>query len=338
MTTTPTETRPRPMTTTRSRLLDGLRKCLGEQVAAMLADDRVVEIMANPDGTLWLDRVGTSAEPGGRACVGTILPQQVESAIRFIATSIGQTATAETPAVAGTLPETGERFQGLLPPVVAAPSFTIRKRPRAIFTLDDYVARGMLTEEGAGVLRAAVADRKNILVAGGTGSGKTTLVNALLAEPAFANDRVVIIEDTRELQCSAKDCVPLLTKPTEPRVTMTDLLRHTLRLRPDRIVVGEVRGPEALALLKAWNTGHPGGIGTIHANGAEDALYRLEDLVAEATAAVPHRAIASAIDYVVFIERRAGHPGRLVNAIASVVGYEAPQYTMQHQLVARGVP
>lgn len=336
MTTTVPEFRQRPTTTTRSRLLDGLRKCLGDQVAAMLADARVVEIMANPDGTLWIDRVGTATDAGGRACVGMILPQQVESAIRFIATSIGQTATAETPAVAGTLPETGERFQGLLPPVVAAPSFTIRKRPRAIFTLDDYVARGMLSEQGASVLRTAVAERKNILVAGGTGSGKTTLVNALLAEPAFADDRVVIIEDTRELQCSAKDCVPLLTKPTEPRVTMTDLLRHTLRLRPDRIVVGEVRGPEALALLKAWNTGHPGGIGTIHANGAEDALYRLEDLVAEATAAVPHRAIASAIDFVVFIERSSAAAGRRVSTIAVVSGYEHGRYVLMSMQPAIG--
>jgi type IV secretion system protein VirB11 len=186
----------------------------------------------------------------------------------------------------------------------------------------------MLSDHGAATLRRAIEDRKNILVAGGTGSGKTTLVNALLAEPAFAKDRVVIIEDTRELQCSAKDCVPLLTKTTEPRVTMTDLLRHTLRLRPDRIVVGEVRGPEALALLKAWNTGHPGGVGTIHANSAEDALYRIEDLIAEASTTVPHRAIASAINLIVFIERVHGAVGRRVSQIVRVSGYEQGRYLL----------
>jgi type IV secretion system protein TrbB len=306
---------------TRSRLIDALRKSLGAQVADLLADEAIVEIMANPDGRLWIDRAGTREQQGGRHCVGSVLPQQVESVIRFIATSMGQSATADNPTVAGTLPETGERFQGLLPPIVAQPTFTIRKRPKSIFTLDDYVARGVLSAAWAQVLRDAIKQRKNILVAGGTGSGKTTLVNALLAEPAFANDRVVIIEDTRELQCSATDCVPLLTKPTDPRVTMTDLLRHTLRLRPDRIVVGEVRGPEALALLKAWNTGHPGGIGTIHANSAEDALYRLEDLIGEASPTVPHRAIASAINLVVYIERNRGSPGRQVSQAIRIHGY-----------------
>jgi type IV secretion system protein VirB11 len=318
----------RAKTTTRSRLIEGLRKSLGTTVAELLADDSVVEIMANPDGSLWLDRLGTKSEPGGRVCVGSMLPQQVESVIRFIATSMGQSATPENPMIAGTLPESGERFQGLLPPIVAQPTFTIRKRPRSIFALDDYVARGMLSDQGAATLRQALAERENILVAGGTGSGKTTLVNALLAEPAFATDRVVLIEDTRELQCSAKDCVPLLTKPTEPRVTMTDLLRHTLRLRPDRIVVGEVRGPEALALLKAWNTGHPGGVGTIHANSAEDALYRLEDLIAEASATVPHRAIASAINLIVFIERVPGAVGRRVSQMVRVEGYAEGVYRL----------
>lgn len=315
-------------TTTRSRLIEGLRKSLGDKVAELLADDRVVEIMANPDGSLWLDRLGTMDEPGGRICVGRMLPQQAESVIRFIATSMAQSATPDHPMVAGTLPHSGERFQGLLPPIVAQPTFTIRKRPKSIFTLDDYVTRGMLSEQGADQLREAIAARKNILVAGGTGSGKTTLVNALLAEPAFAEDRVVIIEDTRELQCSAKDCVPLLTKPTEPRVTMTDLLRHTLRLRPDRIVVGEVRGPEALALLKAWNTGHPGGVGTIHANSAEDALYRLEDLIAEASATIPHRAIASAINLIVFIERVPGPVGRRVSQMVAVEGHADGVYRL----------
>jgi type IV secretion system protein VirB11 len=197
-----------------------------------------------------------------------------------------------------------------------------------VFTLDDYVSKSILPAAGAEVIRQAVAERKNILVAGGTGSGKTTLVNAILAEPAFKNDRIVIIEDTKELQCPADDKVELLTKSTEPRVTMTDLLRMTLRLRPDRIIIGEVRGPEALAMLKAWNTGHPGGVATIHANSAADALRRIEDLVGEASQIVPKRSIASAVNLVVFVERNNLQPGRTVRTIVEVCGFDNGDYVL----------
>jgi type IV secretion system protein VirB11 len=145
-----------------------------------------------------------------------------------------------------------------------------------VFTLDDYVAAGTMTSDQASALRAAVAARKNILVAGGTSTGKTTLTNALLAEVAKTSDRVVLIEDTRELQCKAPNLVALRTK--DGVATLSDLVRSSLRLRPDRIPIGEVRGPEALDLLKAWGTGHPGGIGTIHAGTALGALRRLEQL------------------------------------------------------------
>ena len=232
-------------------------------------------------------------------------------------------------------PRSGERFQGVLPPLAERPVFAIRKRATVVFTLDDYVSRGILSAEGAATLRAAVVDRKNILVAGGTGSGKTTLVNAILAEPAFTHDRVVIIEDTKELQCSAEDKVELLTKNSEPRVTMTDLLRMTLRLRPDRIIIGEVRGGEALAMLKAWNTGHPGGVATVHANSAADALQRIEDLVGEASAVIPRRSIASAINLVAFIERVGEAPGRRVSSILAVNGLLGDSYTMVEQPGAR---
>jgi type IV secretion system protein TrbB len=180
------------------------------------------------------------------------------------------------------------------------------------------------------VIRGAVVDRKNILVAGGTGSGKTTLVNAILAEPPFKSDRIVLIEDTKELQCPAEDKVELLTKNTEPRVTMTDLLRMTLRLRPDRIIIGEVRGPEALAMLKAWNTGHPGGVATIHANSAADALRRIEDLVGEASQIIPKRSIASAVNLVVFVERINIQPGRAVRTIVEVCGFNDGDYVLRN--------
>jgi P-type conjugative transfer ATPase TrbB len=232
----------------------------------------------------------------------------------------------ERPSVAGVLPRSGERFQGVLPPLAERPVFTIRKRATIVFTLDDYVAKGILSSQGAEIIRNAVVQRKNILVAGGTGSGKTTLVNAILAEPAFTKDRIIIIEDTKELQCPAEDKVELLTKATEPRVTMTDLLRMTLRLRPDRIIIGEVRGGEALAMLKAWNTGHPGGVATVHANSAADALQRIEDLVGEASAVIPRRSIASAINLVVFVERIGEAPGRRISSIVMVEGLNDDTY------------
>ena len=233
-----------------------------------------------------------------------------------LASHMGQTANAENPSVAGVLPRSGERFQGVLPPLTDRPAFAIRKRATVLYTLDDYVAAGTLSTEWAQVIRQAVVDRKNILIAGGTGSGKTTLANAVLAEPAFRRERIVLIEDTRELQCAAEDKIELLTRSTEPVVSMTDLLRMTLRLRPDRIIVGEVRGPEALAMIKAWNTGHPGGVATVHANSAQDAVRRIADLVGEATFRVPRWAIEAALDVVVFVERSPHSPsGRVVSSI-----------------------
>jgi type IV secretion system protein VirB11 len=310
-------------TIVRSRHYESLRHALGPLIADALAAPDVVEVMANPDGGLWVDRVGV-----GRQSVGKIDPSATETVVRLLATHMGETVSADRPAVSGTLPSTGERFQGLLPPLVAAPAFTIRKRSSVIYTLDDYVQGGILSAAGRDVIRQAVAERKNILVAGGTGSGKTTFVNAILSEPAFSMERVVLIEDTRELQCSSPDRVELLTKNTEPRVTMTDLLRYTLRLRPDRIIIGEVRGPEALAMLKAWNTGHPGGVTTVHANGTADALRRIEDLVGEASQTIPRRSIAAAVNYVVFIERTA-YPGRRVSAIAEVTGWADSEYVFR---------
>ena len=302
---------------------ESLFHALGSIIAGALARPDVVEIMANPDGGLWVDIIGH-----GRQRMGSIDSSSAETVIRLLAAHAGENANPESPAIAGILPTTGERFQGLLPPLVDRPTFTIRKRPIRIFTLNDYVASDVLSADGAKSIRHAIAQRQNILVAGGTGSGKTTLVNAILHEPEFQCQRVVLIEDTRELQCSAPDRVELLTKNTEPKVTMNDLLRMTLRLRPDRIVIGEVRGGEALAMLKAWNTGHPGGVATIHANSAQDALHRLEDLIGEVSQTVPQRSIASAINLVVFIERIAIGPSRKVSQMLNVRGFANGVYQL----------
>lgn len=295
------------------RKLDALRHALGPRILEALVDAEVVEILVNPDGRLVLDRLRD-----GRSAEDIQLPPEArERVIRLIADYVGEPVTREMPRLAGVLPGSGERFQGFLPPVTAAPAFSIRKRPAVVWRLDDYVRDGVMTEAEAVRLRQAVAARRNLLISGGTGSGKTTLANALLAEPAFANDRVFLIEDTPELQCSAWDLVPTLTRRYPVVIGVVDLVRDALRMRPDRIVVGEMReGSAALETLKAWNTGHPGGLSTIHANSAREALVRIEDLIAEVTTTLPRRMIAQAIDVVVHIRRT--REGRRIEAILDV--------------------
>jgi type IV secretion system protein VirB11 len=291
-----------------------LRTAMGPAIGAALADPGVIEVMVNPDGSLRLDRLGEGRVDTG-ARLGTA---DVERIIRLVASHVRVEVHAGNPVVSAELPETGERFEGILPPVSTAPCFSIRKPAAKVFTLDDYIADNIVSPLQAHALRRAVADRRNLLIAGGTSSGKTTLANALLAEVAQLDERVILIEDTRELQCAAPDCVALRTKPGV--ATLADLVRSTLRLRPDRIIVGEVRGPEVLDLLKAWNTGHPGGIATVHANSARAALYRLEQLIQETVMAVPRRLIAEAIDYVVFIQGRG--LARRIESIAEVTGLD----------------
>ena len=267
-----------------------LRTALGPSIASWLDDPAVIEVMLNPDGRLWVDRLGEGISDTGM----TLGAADGERIIRLVAHHVGVEVHARSPRVSAELPEGGERFEGLLPPVVAAPAFAIRKPAVAVFTLDDYAAAGIMLPAEAAALRTGVTARANILVAGGTGSGKTTLVNALLAEVAKTSDRIVLIEDTRELQCAAPNLVAMRTK--DGVVTLSDLVRSSLRLRPDRIPIGEVRGAEALDLLKAWGTGHPGGIGTIHAGTALGALRRMEQLIQEAVVTVPRALLAETID------------------------------------------
>ncbi|TIT03001.1 MAG: P-type conjugative transfer ATPase TrbB [Mesorhizobium sp.] len=291
-----------------------LRTALGSAIAGFLEDPAIVEVMLNPDGRLWVDRLQE-----GLVATGLVLvPADGERIVRLVAHHVGAEVHPGSPLVSAELPETGERFEGLLPPVVAAPTFAIRKPAVAVFTLQDYVAAGIMTEAQADVLRLAVEKRKNLLVAGGTSTGKTTLVNALLAEVAKTVERIVLIEDTRELQCAAPNLVALRTK--DGVASLSDLVKSSLRLRPDRIPVGEVRGAEALDLLKAWGTGHPGGIGTIHAGSVLGALRRLEQLVQEAVVAVPRALIAETIDVVAVLSGH-GSARRLVE-IALVDGLD----------------
>jgi P-type conjugative transfer ATPase TrbB len=275
-----------------------LRTALGPSIAAWLEDPVIVEVMLNPDGRLWVDRLaGGLADTGERLAAA-----DGERIVRLVAHHVGAEVHPASPRVSAELPETGERFEGLLPPVVTAPAFAIRKPAVAVFSLDDYVAAGIMIGALAETLREAVRERRNILVAGGTSTGKTTLTNALLAEVAKTTDRVVLIEDTRELQCSSPNFVALRTK--DGVASLSDLVRSSLRLRPDRIPIGEVRGAEALDLLKAWGTGHPGGIGTIHAGTALGALRRLEQLIQEAVVTVPRALIAETIDVIAVLSGR----------------------------------
>ncbi len=273
-----------------------LTTSFGSYIAALLENPDVIEIMLNPDGKLWAEEYGK-----GKYFTDIVFnPKQSANIIKLIAAYHQEIADYEHPEVACELPESRSRFQGWLPPVVVAPTFTIRKRAVRIFTLDNYVADGSLTEEQATQLRTAIKERKNILVAGGTGSGKTTFVNALLYELKDCKDRVIVLEDLPELQVTVADCVKLMATS---EISMRDLVKGVLRMRPDRIIIGEVRDGSALELLKAWNTGHPGGICTIHANSPEATLSRLEDLVHEVVSVVPAHLIREAIDIIVFMQR-----------------------------------
>jgi type IV secretion system protein TrbB len=279
-----------------------------------------VEIMLNADGTLWIERLSAGME-----CIGTMLPSQAESVICSVAAYHKEIVTRENPIFEGELPLNGERFEALIPPVVSAPVFTIRLKASKIFTLAEYVSASIMTEHQREMIESAVLNRQNILVVGGTGTGKTTLTNAIIEaiERLAPDHRLIIIEDTAEIQCSAKNVNLLHATDT---VDMLRLLKATMRLRPDRILVGEVRGPEALALLKAWNTGHPGGAATVHANSARAGLIRLEQLIAETSANPMQRLIAEAVNVIVSIIKTP--EGRKIDEILTVRGFQDGDYVL----------
>lgn len=313
---------------TNTRRAEMLRTAFCPVVRRALDAPDTIEIMANPDGSIWIEK----------AVIGIVVSDETleasdrERVIRLVASGSNEIVHAGAPIVSAELPGTGERFEGLLPPVSTAPCFSIRKPASTPFELGDYVNQGALSPALYGALQTSIADRENILIAGGTSSGKTTFTNALLAEKTLSNDRIVILEDTRELRCAAENVVQLKTH--RDSVSLQTLVRSTLRLRPDRIVVGEVRGGEALDLLKAWSTGHPGGITTLHANSARGALLRLEQLAREATPHAPFELIAEAVDVVVFMSRTAGV--RRVDEALRVTGFDGSDY-LTEPLISRSL-
>ncbi|WP_295452745.1 P-type conjugative transfer ATPase TrbB [uncultured Thiodictyon sp.] len=308
------------LTSLKQRALVKLERDLGPLLLAALADPKTVEVLCNADGKIWQERLG---EP--MRCIGSINAGRADSIIKTVAGYHGKEVTRHKPILEGELPLDGSRFAGQVPPVVTAPTFAIRKKAVAIFTLEDYVSAGIMTADQAAIISDAIGGHRNILVIGGTGSGKTTLINAIInrmveRDPA---ERVVIIEDTGEIQCAATNCVQYHTSLEVP---MTLLLKTTLRMRPDRILVGEVRGPEALDLLMCWNTGHEGGAATLHANNARAGLDRLAMLISmHPDAPRPiEPLIGDVVHIVVHIARTP--EGRRVQEILAISGYTDGRY------------
>ena len=300
------------------RNMEKLRSELGPLICSALDDPGVIEIMVNPDGTVWLDHAKSGMEDTGKK----IAFSRRMAALGTIAAMLDTKINALSPSLEGELPLYGSRILGTVPPISQGPGLTIRKHCSVVVPLDDYVEEKRISEEHAARLREAVENKKNILIAGGTGYGKTTFANALLdvLNDLSPKDRLVVLEDTLELQYRLKNVYSLRTDE-KSESDMRSLVKISLRLRPDRIIVGEVRGGEALDLLKSWNTGHPGGISTLHANSATSALTRLELLVSEASVSPMKELIGEAVDVVVFLKRRA-RKGPVVTEVLEVKGVD----------------
>jgi type IV secretion system protein TrbB len=299
-----------------ARQLSALRLTM-KAIVPFLDDDTVIEIALNADGAIWVERMGAEM-----SCTDARMTREEASVmLRLVANAIGTEITDAKPSLAALIPGWNTRLQAMIPPVVDAPIFTVRKPPKKIFTLDDYVACGILSSRQADELRRAVGNRSNILVGGSTGSGKTTFTNAVLHEIAEqTTDRLYIVEDMRELQCAARNKLQVFVQ--EPIYGWQRAILDALRSRPDRIVVGEIRGgAAALELTKAWNTGHPGGIATVHANDTRGMLDRICQLLEEVIPTAPRPFLAHVINVCVHLTKDPSLPGgRRVSGLDRVLG------------------
>lgn len=301
------------------RLLESLEYNCGPLIMGHLRDAGVLEIMLNPDGNVWIERYGKDQE-----CVGRLSLEQSRMILSLVATALNVTVDARHPVVEGSFPLDGSRFEGTFPPLVGpGASFSLRKKASRVITLEEYLAQGVITPDCIPLLREAIRMRKNIVVVGGTSSGKTTFVNAVIHElnALCPHDRLLILEDTAELQSRAPNTVFFLTSELAS-IGMRQLAKVSMRYAPKRILVGEVRDAAALELLKLWNTGHPGGIGTFHADSASEALERLEELVEEAGVGPKKKLIGRAVDLIVFMTKTAANT-RVLSEIVQVKGYDS---------------
>ncbi len=303
------------------RIVEKFQRELGETIRKALEDEKTEDIALNPDGNIWVKQRG-----GNYAVAGTMLDFQAKLLMGTIAYLTNREVNSANPILEVDLPIYNARFEGIYPPAATMPCFSIRTRNKHVVPFDRLIEMKIITPGRVGLIEEAITQRKNILVSGGTGSGKTTFANAILEAQSrlTGHHRTLLIEDTPELNCNAPNTLSLLSSID---ITINQLLRATLRLDPDRIIVGEVRGAEALTLITAWNTGHPGGLATLHANSADRVMKRLETLIAMAGVTPDKELIAESIDIVIYIERNSEFPaGRQVTQMVRVLGWDAQQH------------
>jgi pilus assembly protein CpaF len=302
----------------------------------LLADDSVTEVMVNSAHRVYIERSGKIE----RTPVRFVDDAHVMRIIDKIVSQIGRRVDEASPMVDARLPD-GSRVNAIIPPLsLTGPTLTIRKFARDPYTINDLISFGTLSARAAQFLGACVRGKLNMLISGGTGTGKTTTLNAVSAFIP-GDERIVTIEDAAELQLQQEHVITLESRPANiegvGEIKIRELVRNALRMRPDRIIVGEVRGAETLDMLQAMNTGHEGSLTTIHANSPRDALSRLETLVMTAGVELPHRAIreqiASAFDVLVQIQRLVDGTRR-ISHISEVVGMESDVVTLQDIFVA----
>jgi pilus assembly protein CpaF len=302
-----------------------------------LHDDTVTEVMVNGPDAIYIERAGKIEHTPAAFVDDAHLMRIIDK----IVSTVGRRIDEASPMVDARLPD-GSRVNAIIPPLaLRGPTLTIRKFSRDPYTMDDLIEFGSVSPKAAQFLSACVHGKLNILISGGTGTGKTTTLNAMSAFIPHS-ERIVTIEDAAELQLQQQHVIPLEARPSniegQGEVRIRELVRNSLRMRPDRIIVGEVRGPETLDMLQAMNTGHEGSLTTIHANSPRDALARLETLVMTAGVELPHRAIreqiASAFDLLIQISRLVDG-SRRVTHVAEVLGMESDVITLQDVFIAK---
>lgn len=301
-----------------ARVLQSLEHNCGPVIMDALHDPQVIEIMLNPDGNIWIERYGFD-----QTHAGTLGVAQSKLILSLVASALDMVADAAHPVIEGLFPLDGSRFEGLYPPIVGpGASFSLRKKASRVITLPEYLESGVITPDVIPLIEEALLARKNIVVVGGTSSGKTTFCNGIIhfLNELCPHDRLLILEDTQELQSKAPNTVFLQTSELA-KIGMRELTRVCMRYAPKRIFMGEVRDSAALELLKLWNTGHPGGLGTFHAESAEEGLQRLEELVEEAGVGTKQAMIGRAIDLIIFMQKNRQNQ-RVLSEIIQVNGFD----------------